>query len=591
MNVWSSLWQLIRFQPWRYLIDALLWVGFYVLLVIPGLIARTFFDLLTGQAEVSIGLWGLISLLVASQVTRTIIVFPSAAVDVTFRMNNAALLHKNLLTWILERPGARAIPSSPGEAISRLRDDVDEIGMFIGRPLFLDFLGAAIFASISLMIMLTINTMITLVVFVPLVGIVAAAHIASTRLQHYRRASRQATGNVTGFIGEIFGAIQAVKVAHATQPVIARFRELNEERRKSTLQDRLFSEVLSSIFRNTTTLGTGLILLLASQAIQHGTFTIGDFALFVYNLQWITLFMDTFGRVLANYQQVGVSFTRLATLMEGTQPESLIKHGPIHLHGPLPDLPVPQDVDRDRLEVLHVSNLTYRYPETERGIHNVSLDLQRGTFTVITGRIGSGKTTLLRALLGLVPKETGTICWNGRVLDQPARWFVPPHSAYTPQMPHLFSETVKQNILQGLPEAGVDLLGAIHMAVLEADLEAMDEGLDTLVGPRGVRLSGGQAQCTAAARMFVRNPELLVCDDLSSALDVETERLLWQRVFARRDVTCLVVSHRHAALQRADHIIVLRDGQIEAEGKLEHVLMTSPELQRLWHHERNDSQT
>ncbi|GAC1554856.1 MAG: ABC transporter ATP-binding protein [Herpetosiphon sp.] len=591
MNVWSSLWQLIRFQPWRYLIDALLWVGFYVLLVIPGLIARTFFDLLTGQAEVSIGLWGLISLLVASQVTRTIIVFPSAAVDVTFRMNNAALLHKNLLTWILERPGARAIPSSPGEAISRLRDDVDEIGMFIGRPLFLDFLGAAIFASISLMIMLTINTMITLVVFVPLVGIVAAAHIASTRLQHYRRASRQATGNVTGFIGEIFGAIQAVKVAHATQPVIARFRELNEERRKSTLQDRLFSEVLSSIFRNTTTLGTGLILLLASQAIQHGTFTIGDFALFVYNLQWITLFMDTFGRVLANYQQVGVSFTRLATLMEGTQPESLIKHGPIHLHGPLPDLPVPQDVDRDRLEVLNVSNLTYRYPETERGIHNVSLDLQRGTFTVITGRIGSGKTTLLRALLGLVPKETGTICWNGRVLDQPARWFVPPHSAYTPQMPHLFSETVKQNILQGLPEAGVDLLGAIHMAVLEADLEAMDEGLDTLVGPRGVRLSGGQAQRTAAARMFVRNPELLVCDDLSSALDVETERLLWQRVFARRDVTCLVVSHRHAALQRADHIIVLRDGQIEAEGKLEHVLMTSPELQHLWHHERNDSQT
>jgi ABC-type multidrug transport system fused ATPase/permease subunit len=132
------------------------------------------------------------------------------------------------------------------------------------------------------------------------------------------------------------------------------------------------------------------------------------------------------------------------------------------------------------------------------------------------------------------------------------------------------------------------LTTASRLAVLEHDVTRLERGYHTMVGSRGVKLSGGQIQRSAAARMFARNSNLLVFDDVSSALDVATENRLWQALFAEhqqrgaRDVTCLVVSHRKAALERADNILVMQAGQVIASGELEDLLKTCQEMQYLW---------
>jgi ATP-binding cassette subfamily B protein len=275
------------------------------------------------------------------------------------------------------------------------------------------------------------------------------------------------------------------------------------------------------------------------------------------------------GVVLARHRHAQVAVARMAALLPGDDEREAVRPRALQLDRAHPPA-VRARRARPAAPHVRVCDFSVAYGE-EQVVAGIDLELPPGSFTVVTGRVGAGKTTLLRGLLGLEPGATGIVEWNGVLVGDLAAHMIPPRCAYVPQVPRLFSATLLDNLTLGVRTTDAEVDRALHLAALEGDVADMAEGLLTPVGPRGVRLSGGQLQRAAAARALAADTAMLVLDDLSSALDADTEQRLWHRLRKERAAavaprTVLVVSHRAAALAQADQVVHMEAGRVAAIG-------------------------
>jgi len=327
ISIWHLIAQMIRYALGLYSLDTILWMFIIGLPLVPGLIIREFFNALTDSGEAVSSLrspliW--VGLLLAVGLARIVAIFTGRITKTQHRFTMSALLRRNLLVQLLRRPGAESfadgshISVSPGELISFFREDAVQVeDAVVGTN---EIAGMGMFALVSLVILFSIQARLTLFVLLPLGAIALILQFAETRIKQYRYASRQTTQRVTGILGEMFAAVQAIQVAGAEDTVLQHFRQLNEQRRQRMVQDQVFTATLNSILENMVNLGTGLILFLAvammgDTAAPSTNFSVGDFALFVYYLAFVTDFFWFTGAFLALIKQTEVAFDRMGRLL------------------------------------------------------------------------------------------------------------------------------------------------------------------------------------------------------------------------------------------------------------------------------------
>jgi len=391
-----------------------------------------------------------------------------------------------------------------------------------------------------------------------------AATMFGPRLERAARRTVAARAAFATALVSSLSAARTVKLAGATKPVLAHLAGLD-----TTRSDRQRREISIQVWaRSTPSLFSGLLPIAAWALYLTGTLSAAATLIAVATLGAARWFAWTTASLVSQMPSARV-WTRRTVAMTGIGEYSAPVPGVDMSAGTAPAPPTAPRLPLDRLELRGFSAV---HENGTVGAKDVDLTVDRGQLVLVVGPVGAGKSSLLRALAGIV-HHTGSLSWNGNPVDEPELFLRPNQVGYVAQLPRVLSGTVADNIQLGHE---VDAADAVSTAQLEHDLAAAGGGLQLLIGHKGTRLSGGQLQRLALARALAPRTELLIADDVSSALDVTTELDLW-RALREHGVTVVGSTSKRAALTQADKVVVLIGGRAEAQG-------TWAELEDRWGH-------
>ena len=456
-----------------------------------------------------------------------------------------------------------------GDLMARGTNDLKAISTTAGFGI-LTLMDSSIFMITVLFAMgFLVSWKLTLASIIPLPIMAYVIKILGEKIHKRFTVAQDTFGEMNNRVLESVSGVRVIRAYVQERADEARFHKMTEDVYEKNLAvakiDSLFGPIIKILVGISYLIGLGY----GSYLVFQQTISLGDLVTFNVYLGMMIWPMFAVGELINVMQRGSASLDRVQNTLS-YQPDILDSEQPITLSDP-------ESVDFNRV--------SFQYPASNvQNLDQIQVHLNRGETLGIVGKTGSGKTTFVKQLLKYYPKGEGELTISGIPIEEQTIEQVRSFIGYVPQDHTLFSKTVRENILFGKPDATeAELRKAIELAAFDQDIKFLPEGLETIVGEKGVALSGGQKQRISIARALIKDPEILILDDSLSAVDAKTEsRIIGNIRKERSGKTTIITTHRLSAVQHADWIIVLDDGKIVEEGTHE-ILMKKKDG---WYHEQ-----
>ncbi|MBY5952412.1 ABC transporter ATP-binding protein/permease [Algoriphagus marincola] len=520
-------------------------------LVLPGA-SKYLVDDVIPSNDLQLLKW-LIIAVVAAIVIQSVTSYALTQILSVEAQNLIAKLRSQVQSHIIKLPIRFFDNTKTGELVSRIMSDVEGVRNLVGTG-FAQMIGGILTAVISLILLISISPMMTLYVLVPVIVFGVVSLKAFGKIRPIFRERGKINAQVTGRLTETLGGIRVIKGFNAEEQEIKTFQKGVDE---------LFQNVKSSLTATSFVTSAGTLLLgLASAGIMgiggwmimEGQMTFGDFLAFTLYLGFMIAPIVQMSNIGSQLTEAFAGLDRTEEIMNAPL-ESDDKKRKIELH----------DFKGDVL----FDKVSFSYEEGKEVVKEISFEAPAGSVTALVGTSGSGKTTIAGLAASFLNPDSGQISLDGNDLGEVTLESYRSRLGVVLQDDFLFEGTIRENILFPRPDATQDqLLQAVNAAHVQEFTDRFEEGLDTLIGERGVKLSGGQRQRIAIARAILADPKILILDEATSNLDTESETLIQASLKElMKGRTTFVIAHRLSTIRQADQILVIELGEIVERGK------------------------
>ncbi len=459
-------------------------------------------------------------------------------------------LREDLTNHLLRLDQGFYVQARTGDLMSRLTNDLQAVRDFLG-PTVVDISRSAVVLIAGFVVMFLIDIRLTLIAFAYLPVVIVLMAYFETNIEKRFFEVQDQIAELTERSQENISGIRAIKAYAQEEAEMRTFSRENEEMRRRSMRLGKYEAGLLPSMIVLTQGGTLLVLWFGGHDVVNGNISTGDFAMFVFVLSILSSQLMAVGWIVAS-AQLGVVAIRRINEVFRTVPA--IDNGPLAL-------------ERARGDV-EFQGVTVRFGEAEPVLRHINLRIQAGSTVAIVGATGQGKTTLANLVPRLMDPQEGTVTVDGVDVRQFRLDDLRQQIGFVPQESFLFSESLRENVSYGRQDASdEDYQGALVISQLSNDLVQLTQGLDTVIGERGITLSGGQKQRAAIARALLKDPPILILDDALSHVDTHTEEEILRRLREyMRGRTTILIAHRTSTLRSADRIVVLEGGAIVEQG-------------------------